>query len=492
MDTWNQRGLISDSGKSFLIAALDPFHDGQIENLSGFPDMETSPSLVRLVKQSVTISKPAGLPAGNWDCQVVCWPWFKQMGFDSSGLNRQNNYLGINRGGPVQNFGGLQVFAVPPGTEFDGDSNVNLKTVNALTLSDEILQGSNRLIGAGYEIHDTTAQINKQGAICNYMMHNVPRDSSIFTIGATSTVPPAINPIANVFSGTSFRNMPKTTAEALLIPGSVEWEAKDGVYAVCRFQGVDNPPYTVDYNLPVLFEADDVPSSCTNLATPGSAPTYPNTSTVLFPSGIATPNLARVPAWKSFPIHTSGSILTGLSENTTFRLNFNCIVENFPGPRDQKDLSIATPSASFDPRALEILSFTLGHAPIAVPVGENPLGEWFLDVASDVSKFLIGTGHPLAMAIGGAGVAATKAIGSYMTTPSGKPIKAKQPKKKANKNSSWEKGGGGNNRMSSASAPVKKSVINKKPQKTFSNAEWSKLSNDQRKKFKDGFRVTIW
>jgi hypothetical protein len=151
--------------------------------------------------------------------------------------------------------GGLQAFAVPSSSgNFDLNNNALVVNAGSLQLSDEILTGSNRLIGAGFEVHDCTAQIYKQGAVCSYNMHNVPKDASLFTCSATSNAPPGVNAINGAFNGTSFRAMPRTTAEALLIPGSVEWEAKDGVYAVCRFQGVDNPPFTVDYNLPVLFE----------------------------------------------------------------------------------------------------------------------------------------------------------------------------------------------------------------------------------------------
>lgn len=467
MDTWAQRGLISESGKAFLIATLDPFHDAQIENLTGYPDIETSPSLVRMIKQSMTITKPSGMAAGNWDCQIVAWPWMKQMGFSECEFRSNNRLYGTLS--PVQPLGGLQAFAVPSGTDFD----LNLATVvqaGSLQLQDEILQGSNRLIGAGYEVHDTTAEIYKQGAVCNYMMHNVPKDSSLFIAQATSNPPPTANYIGNVFSGTSFRNIPKNTAEALLIPGSNEWAAKDGVYAVCRFAGVENPPYTVDYNLPVLFEVDDIPSSPT---APNGYPTYPNTSQIIFPTKAMDVNLGNTPAWKSFPIHTSGSIFTGLNENTALRVNFNCIIENFPGPRDTKDLSIARPSASFDPRTLEIYSHTLCHAPVAVPVGENPLGEWFMDVVGKVANFL----KPMGGIPGALGTAAGYVADSmkpFLTTPSGSnPPRTKQ------------------NRAKALPAPERAIQPLVKPTKTYSQKQWQDFTPAQRKQAKSQYDVKI-
>lgn len=467
METWADRGLITQSGKAFLVATLDPFHDSQIPELMGYPDIETSPSLVRMVKQSVTITKPAGMPPGNWDCQVVCWPWMKTMNFVQTSQRTNNMIVSID--GAVQPLGGLQAFACPSSV---GSFDLNAPTTvqaGVLQISDEILQGSNRLIGAGYEIHDTTADIYKQGAICNYMMHNVPKDASLFVRPFSTLPPPQANPIASCFSGTSFRSIPRNTAEALLIPGSNEWAAKDGVYAVCRFAGVENPPYTVDYNLPVLFETDDIPSSRSSTVVT-APPTFPNTSQIIIPNHALDPTSPTSPAWKSFPIHTSGSILTGLNEFTTLRVNFNVIIENFPGPRDTKDLSIATPSASFDPRTLEIYSHTLCHAPVAVPVGENPLGEWFMDVVGKVGNFLKVLPGPIPSTIGTGMSYIADTMKPFMTTPSGSNQKVRnKPKRKA----------------APAIQPKAKAT------KSFTQTEWQACTPAERKQYRSEYRINI-
>lgn len=455
MENWAQRGLISDEGKAFLIATLDPFHDSQIQNLAGYPDIEVSPSVVRMVKQSMTISKPPGLAAGDWNCQIVQWPWAKLLPFRQSN-SRTNNVIATDA--PTQPKGGLQVLACLTSDvgQFD-PNNVGVISFGALELADDILQGSNRLIGAGYEVHNTTAQIYKQGAVCNFMMHNVPKDSSVFTRDVATS--PAS--LGQAFCGTSFRIAPRNTAEAMLIPGSNEWNAADGVLAVARFSGVDNPPFTVDYNLPVLFEIDDIPSN--------SAVTFPNTSQVLFPANALSAGSSAVPAWKSFPIHTSGSIFTGLSEQTSLRLNWNVIIESFPSPRDTKDLTIATPSASFDPRTLEIYSHTLGHAPVAVPVGENPLGEWFMDMVGKISNFL----KPMPGipgAIGTAGAYIYDSMKDYVTTPSGANVRTKPTK---------------NPQQKKAIQPKEKTT------KTFTQQQWQSMTPEERKAMRAQFDISV-
>lgn len=456
MESWAQRGLLSDEGKDWLVAALDPFHDSQLQHLAGYPDVETSASVVRLVKQSTTVSVDPSI-TGNWDCLVVQWPWMEQHPFNMT-TARSNNQISTSTG--IQPLGGLQVFQIPSGTVGGFDlSNPLVISSNAIVLSNLVQQGSTRMIGAGFEIHNTTAEIAKQGAICNFMMHNVPRDASLFTaeipVGGT-------NVITNAFNGTCFRAPPRTTQEALLIPGSNEWAAKDGVYATCRFQGVDNPPYTVDYNLPVLFDTDDFPGP------PGT-----NTSSFFYPAEAMSVGTSACPGFKCFPIHTSGCILTGLSNTTSFRLNSNVFIEAFPGPRQQLDLSIATPSAAFDPRALEIYSHTLGHAPVAVPVGENPLGEWFMDMVGKVGNFLSNVPGPVGIVAKGA-QAVAETFKPFMTSPSGtnqnnsKQARAPNPKRQA--------------------LPAPRPT---KPVRTITQGEWNAMTPQARSSFHDFYKLNI-
>ena len=409
MENWASRGIVTEAGKNFLVCALDPFHDTQLKTIEGWPDVETSPSVCRLIKQSITITKDPSLPSGNWDFMVVFWPWFKKQNFVFT-TARNNN--AITTAGAMQPLGGLQVFQVPSGQDFDMQNSAMVAS-QVIELADDVLQGSNRLIGAGYEIHNTTAEIQKQGAICNFLMHNVPKDASTFVKTANISGSAVVT---NIFNGTSFRAPPRNTKEALLLPGSVEWKAAEGCYTVARFAGVDNPPYTVDYNMPVLYEVDDVPG-----------PLGTNTSQICFPADALSTGTAQLPAWKSFPIHTSGSIVTGQSDTCSFRLNFNAIVESFPSPRDTKDLTIARPSASFDPNALAIYSHALSSCPVSVPVNENPLGEWFMDVVGQIGKFLSPMGG-IPGAIGTVAGLVHDNMKNFNTTPSGKNTQGKVDK----------------------------------------------------------------
>jgi hypothetical protein len=46
---------ISLNGKAAFLAAVDPFHDMEIDHMRGWPDLESQPSVIRHVKQSLTV-----------------------------------------------------------------------------------------------------------------------------------------------------------------------------------------------------------------------------------------------------------------------------------------------------------------------------------------------------------------------------------------------------------------------------------------------------
>jgi len=103
-----------------------------------------------------------------------------------------------------------------------------------------------------------------------------------------------------------------------------------------------------------------------------------------------------------------GEIFTGLSDETTLTVNQNAFFEKFPGPDDKEVLPLATLSAEYDPDVLDLYSRIVNDLPVAVPVRENGLGDWFYDAASTAAKYLgpvlSGLPHPM---LKGAGMALT-------------------------------------------------------------------------------------
>ena len=106
------------------------------------------------------------------------------------------------------------------------------------------------------------------------------------------------------------------------------------------------------------------------------------------------------------PIHQAGVILEGLHPTASITVNWCVIVESFPSVNTPLTV-LATPSARFDPMALEIYSRALNRMPVAVPVRENGLGQWFSDLISEIEPFVT----PIAAAINPALGMASKSIG---------------------------------------------------------------------------------
>lgn len=392
-------GLISEAGKCWLECAVDPFHDHQLKRLDGWPDVQTGASVVRIVKQSVTIAVPTGV-VGNWDCHIVQWPWLTattsgtSVGCYTASAARNGQVITMT---PVPTqyapVGGLQAYYVQPGTPLQavqlptgGGTTQLIATMNVPTV---FTKGVSRLIGMGFEVHNTTSTLNVQGAVLGW--RQMANDNTNNTWNQFLAATPTIT--AN-YSGPSVRYPPVNSQEAMLLAGSRQWEAKDGIYSVSAFHTTENPAIAISPTCPVILSdaASDLEGTL-------------STSSVNYclPIGVVG-NSFTMPSFRVLNVHQSGAIFTGLSNSTTLTINWNVFIETFPGSDDQEILPLATPSAEFDPDVLDLYSRITVDLPVAVPVAENGLGDWFYDAASTAAKYLGPTlslmPHPMLKAAG--------------------------------------------------------------------------------------------
>lgn len=66
-------GMLTPTGKNWLIQAVDPFHDSEIPH-TGFPDLSCSSSVTQCIQVSGNIQCPSAITTGTWDCNIVAWP----------------------------------------------------------------------------------------------------------------------------------------------------------------------------------------------------------------------------------------------------------------------------------------------------------------------------------------------------------------------------------------------------------------------------------
>jgi hypothetical protein len=403
---------ISECGKDWMLCALDPFHDHQLKNLKGWPDVQTGASVVRLIKQSVSVSAPAGF-IGNWDCHIVQWPWLTPSTSGTAvgnftSLNRLGQNLTLPAAlGANSRLGGLQMFLVPAGTPLNILTIGGTQLLATLAVDPNFTKGVARLIGMGFEVHNTTSQLNIQGSVIGYrQMANENTNLSWSIENATTYCG---------FDGPLVKYPPSNSADALLLAGSRQWEAKDGIYSVSSFHTTENPATLIVPTAPVIA-GDDILDLEGSLAV--------SNLNVPVPGPVDANGYAAITSFRVFNIHQNGAIFSGLSPQTTLTINWNVFLETFPSTDDVEILPLATPSAEFDPEILDLYSRVSTDLPVAVPVNENGLGDWFYDAAVTAAKYigpvLSALPHPVLKGIGTAATGIANYVDKNPTsTPAG-------------------------------------------------------------------------
>lgn len=405
----NKTGM-TPQGEAFLTCCLDPMHDKPIKDIDGWPDLETSPSLVRCVRQTMQISRPTIYDADKtWSCHIVSWPM----------LHTRTTYRGNLIGNSVDlsnlvtegpRIGGIKTYcsttntfnflqpAIPGGTITEGPS---------LELASEFMKGYGRLISSGMEVMDTTATLYKQGYLTCYKQAQAQAiPSSYFVIKGGTT---------GYITEEFIRCPPETLDEALLIPGTTQWEAKEGAYMVSSFTGSENPAGPADLTGFVIYDDLAVGVAPANQPTLLTQPAFSSNPAFLY-NGYTN---------KHENINMSGMIFSGLAPQATLSLKWVCYYETFPGTSDPSDLTLASPPCPYDPVALEYLKRVTLELPVAVPFDENPLGEWFwsvVDALADMAPAVGSMFGPPGAILGSALQAANKAR-SRAPAPPPKPSK---------------------------------------------------------------------
>jgi hypothetical protein len=441
-----QEKLITPEACDWAKFALDPFHDQQLDNLRGYPDVATEPTVVVKIRQAATVSAPPGLPEGStWDCHMVLSPIdyaprsanvgvaaqpMGQIAGTPSGEDASDAAAGLitqataptGSTSGVARFDGLVINSVPgegsyghnetftpghmPRTAANGYQVQNITLDNYLDYSNTDL-GVYRIIYSGFEVVNTTAQIKKQGAVTVYEYGNS------YEVGAsipaqhqsTNVVPVGIyNPT------TWFRCPPNTIAEAKIMPGSHSWAAQDGSYNTAKFQ-TENPfqgltarPWVVcqneakggadsGYFTPAPFIGTGAPYSAGSIASSVNLAHFQNVTVsdpAYFPLGSPGPaHFSRM--------NTSGAYFTGLSAETTLFVTWRVGIERLPAANKPAFLALSQPSATFDPNALVLYNMVANVLPPGCPQGYNDAGKWFNWIAN-AAKNAIPSVYPIVRA----------------------------------------------------------------------------------------------
>lgn len=377
---------LTPEGRDWLVLSLDPFHDLD-HTAAGYPDADSTHTVVSCFQSAVDVSKPANITTATWDAHVYTMPFSNADGgnvgmlpadIPASASQATRNIAGVNRPynfvNVLTNDSGQSLYPVT-----DAEEIAATLTQSAYNPAGTALNGTaSRIIGMAIEIVDTTADVYKQGAVTCYRLPQMPSaNTRVYTdlIAAYTGVRDCC---------TTYRAPPSTVAQALKLVGSRQWDARQGCYSLVTQSTVDNPMHVSS-----VSRVDVVPGngrSCVGMF------------------DYCAPPVANVPPAASIltsemknrmPLNTTGIMLTGLNALSTFRLKIKMYVETAPQPWQPDLVVLASPSAPFDPVALEAYSKTLSTMPVGVPASENGLGDWFAGIADVLSKVAL----PVSMAL---------------------------------------------------------------------------------------------
>lgn len=365
MNILNKR-IVLPTSRAWLTAALDPFHDWQYD-IDGLPDEKGAPSVVQIHNQVYTLTAPTSATA-NWDASVFFTGLTGPINYSMEMFSNHSmsSFMHYNSGIPVTGaqFNTLNIRACSAGHEcFNAGPVETDSTAVALGAYEEGAADACRLIGVGIEIVNTTADIYKQGSVTVAMLPDACVDVGTVLYHDVNAAPW----LDKEFQSDKLTTMPSCVGQLRTVPGATTWAAKDGVYMIPRLtslpKGLVNHPAAGRI---CQFKEYTAAGVSRNWAYP--VPTHSETL-----SGITVPNMYNNYVSGFTPIQ---AYFTGLSNETTLTITMRTIVEYFP-PVMSPLLPLASPSAPYDPKALELYNWIITEAPYAVPVGENASGDYF-------------------------------------------------------------------------------------------------------------------
>lgn len=398
MDRLVSHHALSGEGRDWLTLSLDPFHDLD-HPVAGYPDADTSKTLVSCYQYALDVSKPVNVSTATWDAHVFTMPFTGSTGSHVSypgttapavsKFVAQNPTVATDRSFlnvEINNSGGS--LYPRSGAEEQAANRWSLHLPVSATIFDGTMT---RVIGMAFEIIDTTAEVYKQGALTAYRMPQMPVDGGMYYEDLGNNL---LGPMSHTVL---YHSPPSTPAEAMLLGGTRQWDAQKGAYVVCTQNSVHNPLTMSGPKAGIVGAGNFRLAHASISAFAVEAHNAPPALSMVNPSPMV-----------HIPFNTSGVMLTGLNAASTFRIKFKLYVESAPLPWQSDLVVLATPSAPYDPTTLEAYSKALTHVPVAVYASDNAMGDWFAGLADIVSKMALpvstiaGSVFPFAPAIGSA------------------------------------------------------------------------------------------
>jgi hypothetical protein len=395
---------LSPAGANFVRKATDPFHDFEFD-FRGMPDEDTSRVVIQQVDQTINIAAPG---SGNWDCNISMIPDIATDTMQGVLLN-SSGQLTSSLAGWSSTLGMLTAASVAannPTYPTQATQTTSSNPTYSVVDYSPYLSDQRRLVALAFEVHNTTAELYRQGAVTVYRQPQTMEITEVLPNNAGDVIP---------LSFTVSRLPPGNQAQALLLPDSRQWNAADGCYVV-GVCDVKNNRLTGGRWMGRLATPDDVGTFDPTAHAPALIGNYGvNNAYVATSSGGAVNQLLTVPyvtsTLKPLPFHSGGAYFTGLSPQTTLQINVRAIFEVCPAADDNVLTPLSRPSPDYDPAALELYQAVACQLPPGVPVGMNASGDFWdgvLDIVASAAPLVGMVFGPAGAAVGSAVSAGAK------------------------------------------------------------------------------------
>jgi hypothetical protein len=325
-------------------------------------------------------------------------PWQELIKMKGLNANSENYKLRSDAASDVVEFGTVTAIT-------HDDNNVGLPNGSWVNNANRTFEGfaptdigntasMKKIIAGGFEVHNDGPEQFRSGNVCVY---NAPQSVS-------DTVHRITPDQINYGFGTigRARMPPAEPADAARYPESRNFTAAQGCYVPFRLNMAKGSEFApMKMVLPAIIREDD--TSATSVAGMMTLGLQNGASDagMIFPDRVTS----GAGGFHDANLHTSGAYFSGLSPETVLTLDTLFIVEVAPTAANIGMLSMTSPTAKYDPKAIEAYCNIMSRLPPGVPVAFNSKGTWFRNAAK-VARDYGYAGEQIARVVGRPGAAA--------------------------------------------------------------------------------------
>lgn len=339
---------VSKETGNLLALVTDPFHDFPTVT-TGFPDGSAIYSAVPRITAEDTIVCPFTLAAGeSWAFHVFTTPLHAAV---SLKMGSHSPYFVSDTAAGSMTLGPVNILCV----HYNNLGTVINELMTPVTFSSTAhTNAAVRTISLGFEIHDISPELVKQGSVTVYRVNDRSTHIDSFLTGTPQgTYVP--------FGYTYMPGIPGDLKQAALIPNTRTWELRDGVYAVA-LPAAHNPFHESVRSNIVVSIPPFAGSNCVYM--------------VYDPQSL----LQHVP-WSA--LNCCGAMSSRLTTTeVSYRLSVKQVLEYSPNASNSTLLSFATRCPDYDPKFLKLYKALIPHMPSGTKVGDNASGDWFKAIVS--------------------------------------------------------------------------------------------------------------